>query len=133
MGTSDQRIADLKMKRPHRVPLAPGDRDPARAAPHHGTGRVRIPGGQFGPPLHQQQQLECCPAPTGCAIRDFLDNSAIAYETAEPKGELKTAEIADKARAYTLLVTCTGKQPTEAKRQHPTQTLSTTTTPIGTK
>ena len=28
------------------------------------------------------------------AIRDFLDNSVVPYETAEPKGELKTAEIA---------------------------------------
>ncbi|WP_407177593.1 S1C family serine protease [Bradyrhizobium sp. STM 3562] len=51
------------------------------------------------------------------AIRDFLDNSVVPYETAEPKGELKTPEIADKARAYTLLITCTGgKQPVEAKR-----------------
>ena len=35
-------------------------------------------------------------------IRDFLDNSVVPYETAEPKGELKTAEIAGNARAYTL-------------------------------
>ncbi|WP_024509646.1 trypsin-like peptidase domain-containing protein [Bradyrhizobium sp. ARR65] len=51
------------------------------------------------------------------AIRDFLDNSVVPYETAEPKGELKTPEIAGNARAYTLLITCTGgKQPVEAKR-----------------
>ncbi len=50
------------------------------------------------------------------AIRDFLDNSVVPFETAEPKGELKTPEIADKARAYTLLITCTGKEPVEAKR-----------------
>ena len=31
-------------------------------------------------------------------IRDFLDNSVVPYETAEPKGELKTAEIAGNAR-----------------------------------
>src|SRR5882724_1929818 len=41
------------------------------------------------------------------AIRDFLDNSVVPYETAEPKGELKTAEIAGAARAYTLLISCT--------------------------
>ena len=44
-------------------------------------------------------------------IRDFLDNSVVPYETAEPKGELKTAEIAGNARAYTLLITCTAKEP----------------------
>jgi S1-C subfamily serine protease len=35
-------------------------------------------------------------------IRDFLDNRVVPYETAEPKGELKTAEIVGNARAYTL-------------------------------
>lgn len=50
------------------------------------------------------------------AIRDFLDNSVVAYETASPAGELKTAEIANNARAFTLLITCTGKEPVEAKR-----------------
>ena len=50
------------------------------------------------------------------AIRDFLDNSVVPYETATPSGELKTPEIAEKARAFTLLITCTGKEPVEAKR-----------------
>jgi S1-C subfamily serine protease len=50
------------------------------------------------------------------AIRDFLDNSVVPYETAAPGVELKTPEIADKARAFTLLITCTGKEPVEAKR-----------------
>jgi S1-C subfamily serine protease len=50
------------------------------------------------------------------AIRDFLDNSVVPYETAAPAGELKTPEIAEKARAFTLLITCTGKEPDEAKR-----------------
>lgn len=50
------------------------------------------------------------------AIRDFLDNSAVGYETAAPGGELKTPEIAEKARAFTLLITCNGKNPVEAKR-----------------
>ncbi|HLG84073.1 MAG TPA: trypsin-like peptidase domain-containing protein [Bradyrhizobium sp.] len=49
-------------------------------------------------------------------IRDFLDNSVVPYETAAPGGELKTPEIAEKARAFTLYITCTGKQPVEAKR-----------------
>jgi S1-C subfamily serine protease len=49
-------------------------------------------------------------------IRDFLDNSVVPYETAEPKGELKTAEIAGNARAYTLLITCTANEPVQAKK-----------------
>jgi S1-C subfamily serine protease len=43
------------------------------------------------------------------AVRDFLDNSAVAYQTAEPQNELKTAEIARKARAYTMLISCSAK------------------------
>jgi hypothetical protein len=50
------------------------------------------------------------------AIRDFLDNSVVPYETAAPGSEIKTPEIAEKARAFTLLITCTGKEPAEAKR-----------------
>jgi S1-C subfamily serine protease len=50
------------------------------------------------------------------AMRDFLDNSVVPYETAAPGGDLKTPEIAEKARAFTLLITCTGKMPVEAKR-----------------
>jgi len=49
-------------------------------------------------------------------IRDFLDNSVVPYETAEPKGELKTAEIAGNARAYTLLITCAANEPAQAKK-----------------
>lgn len=44
------------------------------------------------------------------ALRDFLDNSAIQYETAEPKSELKTAEVAQSARAYTMLISCQAKE-----------------------
>lgn len=44
------------------------------------------------------------------AMRDFLDNSVVPYKTAEPKSELKTAEIARQARAYTMLISCTAKQ-----------------------
>lgn len=55
------------------------------------------------------------------AIRDFLDNSVVAYETAEPKdeikGELKTAEIAQAARAYTLLISCSAPEHAEGARR----------------
>jgi len=40
------------------------------------------------------------------ALRDFLDNSVVPYRTSEPTGEMKTAEIASAARAYTMLITC---------------------------
>jgi S1-C subfamily serine protease len=50
-------------------------------------------------------------------LRDFLDNSVVAYQTADPKNELKTAEIARNARAYTLLIVCTAtEQSASAKR-----------------
>ena len=41
------------------------------------------------------------------ALRDFLDNSAVPYQTTEPSGESKTADIASAARAYTMLISCT--------------------------
>jgi len=44
------------------------------------------------------------------AVRDFLDNSVVAYQTAESKAELKTADIAQNARGYTMLVSCAAKQ-----------------------
>jgi S1-C subfamily serine protease len=44
------------------------------------------------------------------AVRDFLDNSVVSYQTAEPKTELKTADIARNARAYTVLISCTGTE-----------------------
>jgi S1-C subfamily serine protease len=47
------------------------------------------------------------------AIRDFLDNSAVTYETAASGGDLKTAEIAGNARAYTLLISCTASEQVE--------------------
>jgi len=50
-------------------------------------------------------------------IGDFLDNSVVPYETAEPKGELKTAEIAGNARAYTLLISCTANETAESTRK----------------
>jgi S1-C subfamily serine protease len=50
------------------------------------------------------------------ALRDFLDNSVVSYQTAEPKGELKTTDIAGNARAYTMLISCTGMEQADAKR-----------------
>ncbi|MBV8924286.1 MAG: trypsin-like peptidase domain-containing protein [Bradyrhizobium sp.] len=47
------------------------------------------------------------------AIRDFLDNSVVPYETVAPGTELKTADIAANARAYTLLISCTATEQTE--------------------
>ena len=40
-------------------------------------------------------------------LRDFLDNSVVSYDTELTEAELKTAEIASAARAYTMLITCT--------------------------
>lgn len=43
------------------------------------------------------------------AVRDFLDNSVVDYQTANSKAELKTAEIAQSARAFTMLISCQAK------------------------
>ena len=40
-------------------------------------------------------------------LKDFLDNSAVPYDTELSDAELKTAEIASSARAYIMLITCT--------------------------
>lgn len=50
------------------------------------------------------------------ALRDFLDNSVVPYQTAEPKGELKTTEIAGNARPYTMLISCNATEQADAKR-----------------
>lgn len=50
------------------------------------------------------------------ALRDFLDNSVVPYQTSEPKGELKTTDIAGNARAYTMLISCNGTEQADAKR-----------------
>jgi S1-C subfamily serine protease len=50
------------------------------------------------------------------AIRDFLDNSVVPYETAAPGADLKTADIASNARGYTLLITCTVAEHETARR-----------------
>ncbi len=40
------------------------------------------------------------------AVRDFLHNSAVAYQTASPGTELKTAQVAENARKFTMLISC---------------------------
>ena len=50
------------------------------------------------------------------ALRDFLDNSVVPYQTAEPKSELKTTDIAGNARPYTMLISCNGTEQADAKR-----------------
>jgi S1-C subfamily serine protease len=44
------------------------------------------------------------------ALRDFLDNSVVPYQTADARNELKTADIARNARAFTLLISCTAQE-----------------------
>ena len=44
------------------------------------------------------------------ALRDFLDNSVVPYQTVEMKTELKTTDIARNARGFTLLISCKAKQ-----------------------
>src|SRR6185312_14147707 len=51
------------------------------------------------------------------AIRDFLDNSVVPYETSAPGTELKTADIAGNARAYTLLISCTATEQAETAKR----------------
>jgi S1-C subfamily serine protease len=51
------------------------------------------------------------------ALRDFLDNSVVTYQTADSKNELKTSDIARNARAFTLLIACTAtEQSASAKK-----------------
>ncbi|MGX1318036.1 S1-C subfamily serine protease [Bradyrhizobium sp. USDA 377] len=49
-------------------------------------------------------------------LRDFLDNSVVSYQTAEPKSELKTTDIAGNARPYTMLISCNATEQADAKR-----------------
>jgi S1-C subfamily serine protease len=51
------------------------------------------------------------------ALRDFLDNSVVPYQTADARNELKTVDIARNARGFTLLISCTAQeQSASAKR-----------------
>jgi S1-C subfamily serine protease len=51
------------------------------------------------------------------ALRDFLDNSAVPYQTTEPSGETKTADIASAARTYTMLISCTAQPHARGERK----------------
>jgi S1-C subfamily serine protease len=51
------------------------------------------------------------------ALRDFLDNSAVDYQTADAKTELKTTDIAQNARAFTLLISCSAAEETASAKR----------------
>jgi hypothetical protein len=51
------------------------------------------------------------------ALRDFLDNGVVRYQTSEPADERKTAEIASAARAYTMLITCLAHRVAREKKK----------------
>jgi S1-C subfamily serine protease len=50
------------------------------------------------------------------ALRDFLDNSVVPYRTSDSTTELKNAEIASAARAYTMLISCMAKDSESERR-----------------
>jgi len=50
-------------------------------------------------------------------IRDFLDNSVVPYQTPEAGTEMKTADIAHQARAYTLLISCNATEQADATKK----------------
>jgi S1-C subfamily serine protease len=52
------------------------------------------------------------------SLRDFLDNSVVPYQTSDAKNELKTADIARNARAFTLLVSCRAKAQTQSAKSN---------------
>jgi S1-C subfamily serine protease len=43
------------------------------------------------------------------ALRDFLDNSVVPYQISDARAELKTADVARNARAFTFLISCKAK------------------------
>jgi S1-C subfamily serine protease len=49
------------------------------------------------------------------ALRDFLDNSVVPYQTSDARNELKTADITSNARAFTLLISCKAEKKERAK------------------
>jgi len=50
-------------------------------------------------------------------LRDFLDNSAVDYQTADAKAEMKTADIAQSARTFTLLISCSAPEETASAKR----------------
>jgi S1-C subfamily serine protease len=51
------------------------------------------------------------------ALRDFLDNSAVPYQTADAGSEMKTADIASSARTYTMLISCSAQSHGRGERK----------------
>jgi S1-C subfamily serine protease len=51
------------------------------------------------------------------ALRDFLDNSAVPYQTADAGSEMKTADIASAARTYTMLISCSAQPHARGERK----------------
>jgi len=49
------------------------------------------------------------------ALRDFLDNSVVPYQTSDSKNDLKTTDITRNARAFTLLISCKAEKKESAK------------------
>lgn len=52
------------------------------------------------------------------ALRDFLDNSVVSYQTADAKSELKTSDIARNARTFTLLISCNATEQSASSKTH---------------
>jgi S1-C subfamily serine protease len=52
------------------------------------------------------------------ALRDFLDNSVVSYQTADATSELKTPDIARNARTFTLLISCTASEQSASAKKH---------------
>jgi S1-C subfamily serine protease len=50
-------------------------------------------------------------------LRDFLDNSTIDYQSGDAKTDLKTTDIAQNARAFTLLISCSAAEETASARR----------------
>lgn len=50
-------------------------------------------------------------------LRDFLDNSAVDYQTGDAKTEMKTADIAQNARTFTLLISCSAAEETASAKR----------------
>jgi S1-C subfamily serine protease len=50
------------------------------------------------------------------ALRDFLDNSAVPYQTADAGSEMKAADIASAARTYTMLISCSARSTSSQRK-----------------
>jgi len=49
------------------------------------------------------------------ALRDFLDNSVVPYQTSDSRNDLKTTDITRNARAFTLLISCKAEKKESVK------------------